>query len=351
MVLLLERDGYFISYAIGTDLTEWDNAQVKLAVAETNALDWFRSAEFLPTHPKTQKINPMSASHYPKRTYIGQFEGELQTTHFLQTGILTYAVMGACSTAGGADPYTHTITKGTTTTPINIAFHLEKEGTTAAPRWDAMGFIPRSIDIVVSEQQTIASQTYIGDFAYTKDGADDLEEPTKITNANLPPYTWFHHKDASGASKFTYNSATSNINLDLTEIRMHIGWADKLWGAYDSTGFRSDGHTTPPFEAWVDIGARRTDAAGTDIQDIVKLKPASYAGDLDFIMDFYVGASDYLKYTFDKMYIPRDSFKEVFPTEDIWYEGVQFRLELLNETSSLAVEEKNLLDKTFYEND
>ena len=51
------------------------------------------------------------------------------------------------------------------------------------------------------------------------------------------------------------------------------------------------------------------------------------------------------------MYIDPESYEEVFQDEGSWFDGVTFTLKFLDENSSLAVEEKNLLDKTYYEND
>jgi hypothetical protein len=346
MVDLLERDGYYAAYAIGTDLTAWDNAKAKLAVAELNALDWLYSASFIPTDPLTLKSNPMSSSHYYKRLFNKRHEGLYSSTHYLQTAILTYATMGACSTTEGT-PDDHNITKGTTTTPINFAIHFEKEGTTSAPRWDLLGFIPQALDIYVSEKQTTAFQTYTGLHAYTYHSADNLAEPTKFTKAALPPLTWFDYKHASSNSDFTYNSG--DINLDITSIHIHIGWLKYLWGAY-SGEYRSAGYVQPPFDCYADLIARRTDAAGTDINDIVKLKPSAYAGDLDFIADFYRAADHRIDYTFDKMYIPRESFREITPEETEWHEKVAFRVEFLDDTSSLVVDEQNELNNDYYEN-
>jgi hypothetical protein len=347
MVLIKARDGYYGAYAIGTDLTAWDNAQVKLAVAELNAMDWLISANIDHTKVITKNINPMTASHYPKRIDIGRKLGSIATTHFLQTGILTYAVMGACSTVGGGDPYTHTITKATSEAPISFAFHYEKEGSNDSRRKDMVGFVPRALDIYVSERNTIATQTYTGNFACTV-AADDLAQPTALTQAAQPPYTWFNYKSSSGASAFTYN--TGAINVDIVDVHIHFGWLGSLFGTYDANYYPTNGLVKPPFEAYVDLGVRLTDASDTALDTISDLAHGSYAGDLDYIADFYVGANDYLKYTFDKMYINPESYQEVFPEEGDWFDGVRFRLDFLNENSSLAIEEKNSLSAVYYEN-
>lgn len=351
----MARDGYYIAYAIGTDLTAWLNAKAALVLAEINAIDWFYSANVTHTKPKTITINPMTAGMYQKRIQTGRELGRISTTHYLQTGILTYAAMGACATAGAGDPYTHTITKGTTETPISIAFHLEKEGTTDSRRKDIMGVVPRGLDIRVSERNPIAIQTYNADFAYTGAGSD-LAQPNAHTQANLPPYTWFNYKNSSGASEFTYN--TGAIDVDIVSVDMHIGWSNTLFGAYDGTGYPSNGVVVPPFDSYVTLGVRITDAAGTALDAISDLRAvasgegvAEYAGDIDFIADFYRGANDYLKFTWSDMYIDPASYQEVFQAEGNWFDGIIFTLRFKDETSTLAGEEKNNLDKTYYEND
>jgi len=349
--VLLARDKYYCAYAIGSstasaDLTAWDNAQAALVVGELNACDWFIGATINPRAPKTERPNPMTASHYPKRLTVGKTEGSISNTHYLQTGIFTYAVMGACTTTE-ATPNTHAITKNTVTNPIYFALHYEKEGTNKSRRWDFMGWIPRALDIYVSEKRPHAYQVLTGTFGYSGSGGD-LAQPTALVQATHAPYTWYHTKNASAATSFLYN--TGDINLDLTEVHMHIGWSDIMFGALDSSGYNTEGWVVPPFDSYIELGARRTDAAGTDIDELIALDHASYAGDLDFTLDFYESATRYLKYTWDDMYIPKESYNEVFPDESTWYEGVKFRLEFRNETSSLAVEEKNALNNDYYEN-
>lgn len=348
MVVYLARDGYYVAYATGTDLTQWDNDQVALIVGEINALDWFISADVTHTKPRTININPMTATHYPKRLNTGKIQGRISQTHYLQTGILIFWVLGACSTAGGADPYTHTITKATTEVPFSIAEHFEKEGTTANRRKDVLGIVPNQIEISVSEVNPIARQTYTGEFSFTGAGGN-LAQPTQITNANLPPLTWFNYKNGSGTSEFQYNSG--DVDIDIVDITIRAGWEGSLFGIYDETKYPRNGLVRPPFIGEVDIGARIIDAGNTSIHTIADTVHTSYAGDLDFIADFYVGANDYLRYTYDKMYVDPESYQEVFQEEGEWFDGVRFTLKFLDENSSLAVEEKNLLDKTFYEND
>ena len=343
--IYMARDGYYISYAIGTDLTEWDNAQAALIVAETNAIDWFIGASVTHTKPKTININPMTSGHIPKRLTTGRKLGKINSTHFLQTAILTYAVMGA-STAVAAT-VERDITKDMDELPIWLAFHFEKEGTTANRRKDIMGIVPNNLTISCSEQNTLARQTYVGEFTFTGAGSD-LTQPTALVQAIHPPYNWFHYKNSSGSSSFQYNSG--DINIEIVGFTINFGWDKSTFGTIDGNGYPNTGLQNPPFTTRVTIDCKYIDAAGTDIQTISDLDHAAYAGDLDLIIEFYEDATNYIEYTFDDMYVDPDSFEEVFQSEGEWFDGFRFDLVFRNETSSLTVKSKDALADTYYTN-
>lgn len=346
MVELYARDGWYQAYAIGTaDLTQWDNAQAALVVGELNAMDWFIGAEITNTKPRTERLNPMTSTHIPKRLQVGRILGAYASTHFLQTGILQYVVMGACTTTE-ATPNIHAITKTTGQDPIRYAPHFEKEVTTNHRRRDLMGHVPISLDVYCSEKVPIATQTITTQFAFTGVGGD-LAQPTALTQAAHAPYKWYDYKHASGASSFLYN--TGAIGVDIVEIHEHIGWSGALFGTYDSNGYPTAGKLVPPFDSYVEIGFRFTDT-GTDIRAISDLAHGSYAGDLDIIIDFYESATRYRKNTWDKMYVAPESFKEIYKTEGSWYDGATVKLEFLDENSSCVCEEKNALNNDYYEN-
>jgi len=346
MVEYYARDGWYQAYAIGpADLTAWDNAQAALLVGELNAMDWFISAEVTHTKPRTERINPMTSGHIPKRLNVGRILGEYSTTHYLQTAILQYVVMGACTTTE-ATPNIHAITKTTGQDPIRFATHLEKEVTTNHRRRETMGHIPLSLDVYCSEKAPIATQTLNTQFAFTGVGSD-LEQPTAFVQATHLPYNWYNYKHASGASSFLYNNGA--VGIDITEIHEHIGWSGALFGTYDSNGYPTAGKLVPPFNSYIDIGFRFTDT-GTDIRAISDLSHASYAGDLDMIIDYYESATRYRKNTWDDLYVVPESFKEIFKTEGSWYDGATVRLEFRNETGSVVGEEKNALNNDYYEN-
>ena len=352
MVLLKARDGFYCASAQtkntggAADLTAWDNAQVALIVAELNAIDWFKTASIVHTKPRTVNIMPMPATHIPKRVTVGVMNGNLVTTHWLQTGIFTYFVMGACTTTE-ATPNIHAITKQTGEAPIFLAFHYEKEGTTDNRRKDLLGFAGGSLDITCSEADPIALQVFTSRFAYSGAGGN-LAEPTAFVQATHAPYNWYNYRSASGASAFLYNAGA--LNVQIVGLAMHIGWSDNKMGTFDAAGYPTDGLCTPPFDASITLTVDFTDAAGTAIDTISDLAHDAYAGDLDVIVDFYESATRYLKYTWDDMFIDPESYEELFKDEGDWYDGATFTLKFRNETSSLVVEEKNALNNDYYEN-
>lgn len=338
------QDG-FLNYAIGTDLTQWDNAQAALVVGEINAMDWLINASIKHTKPKTIKSNPMSSGRYSRRFTSGRYLGNIVTNHFLQTGILTYAMFGgSTAVAGGVE---RDITVDTNELPIWLGFYAKKKGTTASRLKDCLGVVPMSLDISCSENQPIARQSYNGAFVFSGAGGD-LAEQTKLVQASYLPYTWYNYKNVLGASSFLYN--TGAINVEIVGFNLHYEWTDKLIGTYDANGYPTNGLISPPFLSKITLDCKRKDAAGTDIEAISDLDHASYAGDLDLIVDFYQSATRYLKYTHDDMYVIPESFEERLVSDNSWFDGVSFDLEFRNETSSVAVKTIDALADTYYTN-
>ncbi|BDI54970.1 MAG: major tail protein [Lokiarchaeia virus VerdaV4] len=124
MTLIWARDKYYMAYAIGTvDLDAWDHNRAALIAADLNALDWFHHASIIHTKPIYKEVNPMTASHYPKRIQTGRKRGRLATTHYFQTAILTYAAMGACTTShNGAEVTTVKCVAGSALTAADYFF-------------------------------------------------------------------------------------------------------------------------------------------------------------------------------------------------------------------------------------
>lgn len=350
----MARDGYYIAAVQGNDagagagLTEWDNAQALFVVGELKAIDWFIGASVRLTKPKTVNINPMSSAHYQKRLTTGRDLGRITSTHFLQTAIFTYYVMGACTSV--AANALRAITKDTDETPLWVGFHLEKEGTNTSQRKDIMGVVPNRLNISVSEASPIAKQTYTGEYSYnTPAQATDLAEPVALVQATHPPFTWYNYRSSSGTSAFTYNAGAA-INVDIIGLDIDFGWSGSIFGAYDANGYPNIGYHKPPFTARVTVECVYKDHTGADIQTISDLDHAAQAGDLTLIVNFYEDATNYIEYTFTDMFIDPESFEEVFQSEGDWFDGFRFDLVFRNETSSLAVACKDALGDTLYAN-
>ena len=349
----MARDGYYIASAQGNDagggtgLTEWDNAQAPLVVGELKAMDWFIGANVNFTKPKTVNVNPMSSTHIPKRLTVGRYLGRIASTHYLQTSVLSYYVMGA-STAVAADA-TRAITKDTNEEPLWVGFHLEKEGASASQRKDIMGVVPNSLNVACSERFPVARQTYNGEFAFnTVAQAANLAQPTALVQATHPPFTWNNYRSSSGTSDFQYNGG--DINVDIIGFNFRFGWSGSKFGAYDANGYPNVGYYTPPFTTRVSLECMYKDAGDTDVQTISDLDHASYAGDLDLIINFYEDATNYMEYTFTDMYIDPDTYQEVWQSEGEWFDGLRFDLVFRNETSSVALSSRDNLGDTYYTN-
>ena len=352
MAAYMARDGYYMASAQGDDagggagLTEWDNAQAALVVGELKAMDWFIGASVVHTKPKSINVNPMTSTHYPKRLTTGRTLGRISSTHFLQTSVLSYYVLGA-STAVAADA-TRAITKDTDEVPLWVGFHLEKEGTTGNRRTDIMGVVPNNLNISCSEANPITRQTYTGEFSFTGAGGN-LVQPTPLTQILHPPFTWFHTKNASGAGKFHYN--TAEIAVDIIGVNINFGWNGSLFGTFDSNGYPNNGYTEPPFEVRVTLDCKIKDSADISIFTISDLAHDSYAGvGIDYIIDFYEDATNYMAFTFDDMYIDPESFEEVFQSEGEWFDGVRFDLVFRDEGSSMSLSSRDNLGDTYYTN-
>lgn len=346
MTTILDRSMHEFAYAIGpADLTAFDNGQVKLAVGELNSLDKWYDIHINETDPLVEEI-PSESSDYNEYLENGVIRGIINGNFRFQTPILTYWIMGACTTTEGS-PDTQAITKATTKVPPYLAFHYEIQGSTAAINADSLGVISRSLDISVSEKDTKARQAYRGEFAITKAG-DAVTTPTPQALNSYPQLEWFNYKDASGASAFLYNAGA--INLQITEVHLHFSWADILFGEFDGDGYPTEAWWVGPFTPYVELGGRPTDAGGTSIRTIANTKPSSYAGDLDLIVDFYVSASHYIKFTYDKLRLLPNSREVMLRRDGDWYDGERFRLIPLDDNFSISIEAKNELNNDYFEN-
>ena len=347
MVDYFDRTGQYIRAAIGpADLTAWANANAALVVGELIAFDRLQEAHIDWCEPETIEVASTSP---PLRLEAGYKRGKAILKTWFMTGILDYVVMGACTTTE-ATPNIHAITFTTGNDPPRFAIHAEKEETNNPQRDDGMGWITLSDDIFCDATKTgwNATRATTAEFAYSGVGGD-LAAPTALTFATHRPYSWSDYKHASSTSDFQINSTA--IGFDITGFHIHKGWAGGLFSAY-SGNYPTVGKFIKPYNYFVDVTGYRTDT-GTDIADIVKLTPDALIaiGDLDMIIDFYQSATKYHKHTFDKMYIPSQSWKESYAFDGGgWIPGHTFTLAPLDSTSSCVIEEKNALNNDYYEN-
>lgn len=337
-------DNAYISYAIGTDLTAWDNAYAALIAGECQATDKLDidagviAVDY--SDPVTADYHHMSASQYPGKYTTGYQEAKLALPMYLQTGVWAYATVGTSATAG-SDPYTHTLTLNSSQTPISLAAHFEKELTSEDLRYDFFGFLPESWNVRCGDDadRWIAKQLFIGKFAKSDDTASDLAEPSKLTLSN---YEWNDLKHTSGKLDFKYNSNDLEMNVhafDLTVKRTR-----PLWGAKNSSGFPSEAFVSGMM---LDL---KVDAyiTGDNVRDLMATKPESYAGDLDIDLKFYKSATREFPIDINKMYLVPD--KDMLNERD-WYEKKTLHFVPYSNATTISLAPEDSLDKTYYEND
>jgi len=95
-------DNCYISYAIGTDLTAWDNVYAVLLLAELQSVDKLDvtanqvSVDY--SDPIIEEVGHMSTAQYPVQISTGYKEAAIAIPNFLQTGVWAYATLGKCAT-------------------------------------------------------------------------------------------------------------------------------------------------------------------------------------------------------------------------------------------------------------
>lgn len=340
-------DNSYVSYAIGTDLTAWDNAYAALALAECQATD------LLDPHvgniglnfsdPETIETHTMSASQYPTRYTTAYKIASVALPMYLQTGVFLYALLGTCVTGGA---YTHTIALNSSQTPISLAFHYEKELTGQDLRYDFFGYMPKTWNLVCGEDKSrwIAKQKFIGDFACSDATASDLAEPAKLTLSN---YEWADLKHASGAITMKYNG--TDLEFDIRGLDLTVSRTKPLWGAVNSSGFPSAAYISG---IGIDL---KLDGyiTGDNVRTLMATKPESYVSTyLDGNIVFYKSATRSLSIPLANLYLIPDN--DIMNSRD-WYEKktlsfTSFSSAVASPTSISAVAIDSL-DKTYYEND
>lgn len=345
-------DNSYISYAIGTDLTDFDNGDyVVLAAGELQATDNLDPDAGVIgidySDPETMEVNSMSASQYATRLTTGYKIASVALPLYLQTGVWLYALLGTCATAGAADPYTHTISLNTAQAPIFLAFHWEKELTGQDLRYDFFGYMPRSWNLRCGEgkDRWIAKQTFIGDFACSDSTADDIAEPAKQTLSN---YDWADLKHASGALTIKYNG--TDLEFDIRGFDLTLTRTRPLWGAKNASGFPNAAYISG---VGIDL---KMDGyiTGDNVRTLMATKPESYVSTyLDANIIFYKSATRSLTLPLNNIYLIPD--KDIMSSSD-WYERktlsfTSFSSAVASPTSVGAGVVLDSLDKTYYEND
>lgn len=337
-------DNAYISYAIGTDLTAWDNAYAALIAGECQATDLVDvnigqlAVDF--SDPETVDYHHMSASQYAGKYTAGYKEAKLALPMYLQTGVFAYATLGTCSTGAGP-PYTHSLSLNTSQTPISLAFHFEKELTGQDLRYDFFGFLPDSWNLKCGDDpnQWIAKQIFIGKFAKSDNTASDLAEPSKQTLTN---YEWSDLKHASGKLDFVYNSNALEMNVH--GFNLTVKRTRPLWGARNSTGYPSDAFISGMMiDLYVDAYI-----TGDNVRTLMETKPEDYAGDLNVDLKFYKSASREFPIDINKMYLVPD--KDML-SESNWYEKKRLHFVPYSNATTITMAPEDSLDKTYYEND
>lgn len=331
-----------LSYAIGNDLTSWDNTSyAPLIVTEIQATDLIdidlNRIAIDYSDPLVKQYHSFSAAQAATQYTHSYKTAIVAVPMFLQTGVFAYATLGGCTTGAGP-PYTHTLSLATSQTPISLAFHWEKELASQDLRYDFFGYMPHSWRMYCNDSDNWkAKQIFVGHFAVSDSTAADLAEPAKST---LAPYEWNDFKHASGALAFTY--ATNALEMDITGFDVSFTRTKQTWGSRNASGFPSAAYVSG-----IEFSVKLTGyITGDNIRTIMATKPELYAGALAGQILGYKSASAQFDITFDKLYMKPD---QDIMEETNWHE--KKTIELIQNATTVAIAPEDSLDKTYYEND
>ena len=333
-------DNSYISYAIGNDLTAFDNAYAPLVAGECQATDLLdidlNRIAIDYSDPLVKGYHGFSAAQAATQYTTSYKTAIVSIPMFLQSGAFAGATLGGISTGAGP-PYTHTITLASSQTPLFLAFHWEKELASQDLRYDFFGHMPHSWRVYCNDSDNWkAKQILTAHFAVSDGTASDLAEPAKST---LPLYEWNDFKHASGALAFTYNS--NPLEMDITGFDVNYTRIKKTWGSRNSSGFPSAAYVSG-----LDLSVKLTGyITGDNIRTIMATKPESYAGALAGQILGYKSASAQFDLQWDKLYMK--PAQDILSTDN-WHEKKTIELIQHGTTVSLAPEDS--LDKTYYEN-
>ena len=343
-------DNSYIAYAIGTDLTSFDNtAYAALIAGELQATDNLDpdagviGVDY--SDPETMEINSMSASQFSSVITTGYKIAKIALPMYLQTGTFLYALLGKCVTSAA---YLHTIELLTTTKiPPFVGFHWEKELTGQDLRYDFFGYMPNSWNLRCGEDKArwMAKQTFIGDFACSDATASDIAEPAKQT---LSKYDWSDLKHASGALTIKYNG--TDLEFDIRGLDLTLTRTRPLWGSRNTTGFPSAAYISG---VGIDL---KLDGyvTGDNVRTLMATRPEDYVSTyLDANIVFYKSATRSFTLPLHNIYLIPD--KDIMSSSD-WYESKTLRFTpfssaVASPTSIGPSLVTDALDKTYYEND
>jgi len=294
-------------------MTTWRHADAKLTSAEVvapdNLIQIAELSEPIGYAEPRQKADTLIPIYETTRYNIGS----LSEIYYLQTGRLLYPAIGACTTvedSPSAGYHTHTITKRTSQTPLNMGRHLERENETDAEseRIDILGMLLTSYHAECSQTRTRAFQTADWRVAFTKNtSTDDITKPTELA---AHPFEW----DQLSFPVFTYNSETieATIMAWAFDVQNEVGWR-----GLDSTHYYSIGKMFNYTDISVSL---MIIPKGKNAFELIRTNKESYATDLDLTWKFTRNATnDYVQVAHDKMYIEPFSIK---PGHKLgWHEG------------------------------
>ena len=237
---------------------------------------------------------------------------------------------------------THAISLNTSQTPINLAFHFEKELTGEDERYDFLGYMPDFWRLTCGDDRARwrARQEFSGSFAFSRGSGGDLAEPSKLA---LHKFEWNDLKHASGVLTVKYNGTALEFTqktLDLTVTRTR-----PLWGVRGASG-----HPIEASIAGVDIAYLiEGHLTGNNVRTLMATKPEDYAGSgLDVEILFYKATNNEFGVSLGDLYLIPD---ETILNEIDWYERKTLRMVPISSATTITSSVEDQHNKTFYEND
>lgn len=113
----------YMSYAIGSDLTAFRNADAVLIATELQALDGLISLDELKhTYPKTIRVG--RGGYIQHRYEAGRDTGMLTSTHYLQRAIFLYLTLGACTSVDAVEEITTILCTTKALSVASSTFHF-----------------------------------------------------------------------------------------------------------------------------------------------------------------------------------------------------------------------------------